>query len=142
LRANCKECDYKVSHEFAISEEGRNYRRKWQNDDRQKNPERSLLRAAKKRAKENNLPFNLELSDIVIPENCPALGIPLFLGKGKVTDNSPTVDKIIPSKGYVKDNIAVISYRANSIKRDATERELHKIADWMRTIFLQQPEVL
>ena len=33
---------------------------------------------------------------------------------------------------YTKNNIAVISHRANSIKNDATPEELQKIADWVR----------
>ncbi len=39
----------------------------------------------------------------------------------------PTLDRIIPSRGYVRGNIAVISFRANFLKRDATLDELRKI---------------
>jgi hypothetical protein len=41
------------------------------------------------------------------------------------------LDRIIPELGYVKHNVVFISNRANSIKNDATERELYDVADWL-----------
>lgn len=87
---------------------------------------------AKQRAKENNLPFDLIESDIIVPEICPVLGIPLQIGIGFRTDDSPSLDKIIPNKGYVKGNIKVISYRANRFKSDALLEEVEKVAAYMR----------
>ena len=101
-------------------------------------PRRKLWYNAKKRAKERDLPFDLEVKDIVIPETCPALGIPLFpcVGKGRVSMkhawNSPTVDRIDPSGGYVKGNIMVISARANFIKNDASLDELEAVLAYVR----------
>ena len=43
-------------------------------------------------------------------------------------DTSPTLDKIIPSKGYVIGNLQVISAKANRIKNDATPEELMLVA--------------
>ena len=43
-------------------------------------------------------------------------------------DTSPTLDKIIPSKGYVLGNLQVISAKANRIKNDATPEELMLVA--------------
>src|SRR5208283_2776809 len=102
--------------------------RKYRND----HPERYMLTEAKRRAKKYGLDFNLELEDIVIPEVCPALGIPLFSGglsEGKRMQgpNSPSLDRVDSSKGYVKDNVRVISWRANKIKSNATADELEKI---------------
>ena len=89
---------------------------------------------AKRRAKEKNLPFNIEKSDVIIPEYCPILNIKLKVNEGVAKDSSPTLDRIIPSKGYVKGNIQVISYRANTIKNDATIEELEKIINYLRRI--------
>lgn len=94
-----------------------------------------LLHKAKIRAKRQNLPFNLELSDIVIPEFCPVL-INLKLesnsgGDKKTKPNSPSLDKILPERGYIKGNVAIISHRANTIKQNATVEELRRVADWL-----------
>ena len=37
-----------------------------------------MLRHAKSRASEKNLPFNITLEDLIIPEKCPILGTPLY----------------------------------------------------------------
>lgn len=80
---------------------------------------------AKKRAKKSDIPFNIEPEDIPnIPEYCPVLGIYIKNGIKSSHDNSPSLDKIIPELGYVKDNIRIISHRANRIKNDATVEEL------------------
>ena len=92
-----------------------------------------LLKGAKQRAKKNNLDFNLELDDIVYGERCPVLGMKFnFMNTGYPKDNSPSLDKIIPKKGYVKGNVAVISFKANSIKRNATLEELEKMTKWLK----------
>ena len=46
------------------------------------------------------------------------------MGNGKIGDTSPTLDKIIPERGYVKGNVQVISHKANSMKRNASLDEL------------------
>ena len=80
----------------------------------------TLFRCAKKRALKKGLEFNIELKDIHIPRKCPILKVPLICS----TRYSPSIDRIYPNKGYVKDNIAVISTLANSMKANATPKEL------------------
>ena len=65
-------------------------------------------------------------------EKCPILGIKLSRSRfiDGPQDNSPSLDKIIPEKGYVKGNIIVISQLANRIKNDATYDEIYKVANW------------
>jgi len=86
------------------------------------NTEKHLLSNAKKRAKKLNLKFNLELSDIIIPKKCPLLNIPIKIGG--IKNNCPSVDRINNSKGYIKGNIRVISFLANSVKRDLNKKLL------------------
>ena len=90
---------------------------------RSKNRVRAMLGSIKHRAKKKGIPFNLCLSDIVIPECCPLLGIKLQFNS-KILDNSPSLDQIIPGLGYTKENTWIISARANRIKNDATPQEL------------------
>jgi len=94
------------------------------------NPERKLLWSARDRAKERGYDFDLELSDIVIPENCPVYGIPLFNGDGAPSDNSPSIDRFDNSKGYTKDNIRIISWKANNIKSNRDLSDLKELVTW------------
>lgn len=80
-------------------------------------------------AKKNDIPFSISLSDLLpIPDNCPVLGIPLRHGIGGTTDGSPSIDRIVPSQGYVPGNVIVVSHKANRIKNDATPEELMAVA--------------
>ena len=102
---------------------------------RHKNPNKRRLQkmvwAARTRAAAENLPFDLEWTDLVMPTHCPVLGFPLSQTFGPVADDSPSLDKFIPSKGYVSDNVAVISRRANIIKSNSSLEELQKLVKWM-----------
>lgn len=100
-----------------------------------------LLERIRSKCKKLGLEFNLTEDDIDIPTLCPVLGRPLKFGversqsyerRGNAppTDDSPSVDRIDPSKGYTKDNIVVVSWRANRIKGNATIEELRMIADF------------
>lgn len=99
---------------------------KWQIE----NPISFMWSSAKSRAKSGNLPFNIEKSDIKIPEECPILKIKLKRTDGSASANSPTLDKIIPSLGYIKGNIQVISYMANIMKSNATPEEILNFCEW------------
>ncbi|WP_209021492.1 hypothetical protein, partial [Proteus mirabilis] len=90
----------------------------------------ALVRQAKRRAARKGLPFDLTSDDIVVPDFCPALGIPLYRAVGRKAQgpNSPTLDRIEPDLGYVRGNVRVISARANQIKSDATPSELLRVA--------------
>lgn len=96
-------------------------------------PEYSLWKHAKARARKQGVPFGIEVSDIHIPENCPVMGIKLRLNKGRPQADSPSLDKFIPSLGYVKGNIWVISFRANSFKSDFTVEQLEQFVAAIRS---------
>jgi hypothetical protein len=98
----------------------------------ERSPERYLLYSAKRRAKKYGVPFALIPEDITIPKACPVLGTELKRGVGGSTDNSPTLDRHIPSLGYVKGNIDIISSLANRIKTDATLEQVEKVLNWMK----------
>lgn len=87
--------------------------------------EYSIYHRAKNRAVKKNLEFNIEISDIIIPEECPILK--------KVMD-IPSIDRIDPNKGYIKGNIQIISNRANMLKNNATLEEISLIYDYFKSI--------
>jgi hypothetical protein len=90
-----------------------------------------MLERVKYRAKNENLPFNLTRGDIFIPTICPILGIQLVRSEGRLTQNSPSLDRIIPALGYVKGNVWVVSMKANTMKNSATVEELRQFARWV-----------
>jgi hypothetical protein len=93
-----------------------------------------------KRAEKANLEFALTVEDIIelcAASKCPLLGIPLRVahesqGKG-LQPNAPSIDRVDSTKGYTKDNVWVISHRANTIKNSATWQELYQIALNLKT---------
>lgn len=103
----------------------------WQNRHRQKrleHPELYLWRNAKYRAKRKGVKFDLDPTDITIPERCPVFGIPLTPHEIKLQDSSPTVDRVRPSLGYVKGNVEVISWKANRLKGECSPEDLQVLA--------------
>lgn len=103
---------------------------------RRKKPERDLLWRSRSNAKTKGLEHTLTIDDIVIPEICPVLGIPLVpnVGKGgKRSYNAPSVDRIDCSKGYTKDNIRVISWRANDLIANGTLEEFRKVVSFLES---------
>jgi len=106
--------------------------RKYANATKQNNPEALLLSGAKRRAKQKGLEFNITHEDIQIPDTCPVLGIPIIRGVGRQTDNSPSIDRIDNSKGYIKGNVRVVSWRINQRKSDMSVTEILALADYIK----------
>ncbi len=100
---------------------------------KERRPHAYLWSKAKYRAAQLGVEFKLEQVDIVIPAVCPVLGIPLEHGEGKATANSPTLDRRDSTRGYVRGNVSVISWRANRLKSDATSAELKALAKFFKT---------
>lgn len=84
-------------------------------------------------AKKRGVKCTITSDDLIIPERCPVLDIPLTIGTRGMSPNSPTLDRIDPTFGYVRGNVAVISWRANRIKGDQTDPAVfEQIAAYMR----------
>jgi hypothetical protein len=93
--------------------------------------EYKIWHRAKSRAKKKGLDFNLEVSDIVIPEVCPVFNVPFDKTNH---DYTYSIDRIDPTKGYVKGNVAIISNKANRIKSDATFDELLQVVHYVKRL--------
>ena len=71
----------------------------------------------------------------LIPKDlkCPVFGTKFSFGKGhnwKFKQNNMSVDRIDNNKGYHKDNIVIVSFKANVMKSSATLKELYQVADF------------
>ena len=103
---------------------------KWNETRRQRHKENPLLemyQSAKTRAKRKGLDFKLNPDDLTLPDKCPVLGIPLIVSEETASNNSPTIDRIDNSKGYIPGNIIIISFKANTIKNTASIEDLQKV---------------
>lgn len=103
-----------------------------------RNPKRywakHVVKNARARAARVGVPFNLTLEYVlsIIPDTCPVFDTPfVFVGNGSPCAESASLDRLIPVKGYVEGNVVVISHSANTIKNNATAKEVAKVAQWM-----------
>lgn len=103
----------------------------WRIARKYKDPQGYLCTRIRNRAKEKGLEFNLEPSDFVVPDVCPVTKLKLFFTDHGITDNTPTVDRIDNSKGYIKGNVAIISWRANKAKSDLSIDEIKALAEYV-----------
>ncbi len=135
----CKDCNVSLDdNNWTIPRRERNdyrctacvkaYGKRW----REENPKRYLWCAAQVRARRNNIPFDITPEDFEIPDRCPVFDIPLLQADGKRQPSSPSLDRIDASKGYVKGNVEIISWRANDLKKDATPEELSLLSNYVQ----------
>lgn len=94
---------------------------------------RKFIKEIRHRANQKGIPVDSRenLLEVPFPEICPVLGCLLKFNKGVWGDDSYSFDKFNPNLGYIKDNIRVISYRANSLKRNSKLEELTKVIQHM-----------
>ena len=105
-----------------------------------KNPIPQMLSNAKIRAKQKGVDFNLTsqyLKEIFPKDNkCPITGFNFefgYINKEKINkNNSPSLDRIIPSKGYVIGNVMVISDLMNRMKQDSTFEDIEKLYNFYK----------
>lgn len=92
----------------------------------------TLFNAAHSRAIKKRYEFNITHEDIIIPEICPYLKVPLKSKFDKDVKQheqyKATLDRIDSTKGYIKGNIQVISLLANIMKNYANEEQLIQFA--------------
>lgn len=111
-RQSCRECNAA-------------YMRIYMRQRRVEAPERTLWERARRRARGRSVKFSLTLNSIQIPAFCPALGIPIVLGESR-SSQSPSLDRIVPCRGYVAGNVRVISDKANRLKGALSLEELRQ----------------
>lgn len=121
-KPHCKACGSK-------RQEQKRRDRTWKND-----AIGVLLSNSRQRAKRSGIEHTLTREDIVIPDVCPVFGIELKREDRDTWMHAPSIDRIDNTRGYVPDNIIVVSRRANILKRDATPDELYTLAIFYRNL--------
>ena len=94
---------------------------------------KEIIRRLKSSAKKRGIYFELsstDLDEIGWPLTCCILGIPLKWNRGEPREDSFSFDRIDSSRGYVKDNLQIISFKANRAKNNLTADELKKFGQY------------
>lgn len=103
----------------------------------------SLLAGLKRRSRKKGVPFDLTRNYLmsIYPEDsrCPVFGIEMAYGgygdgKRGGTENSPSIDRIIPHLGYVPGNVIWVSLKANWMKNCGTVEELFTVAQFYQRL--------
>ena len=100
------------------------------------NPASNMWLRSRQGAKRRGLEFTISVGDLEpLPSHCPILGLPLdYAVKGRTPQpNAASVDRVDNDLGYVPGNVRVISFRANSIKSNATLDELKALVDYFES---------
>jgi isopropylmalate/homocitrate/citramalate synthase len=122
LKDDQKRKENSVEYYSKKREYHREYNREYK---RRERLEKSMYYSAKARSKKHNIPFEISISDIIIPEKCPILQVKMY----SRSEYAPSLDQIIPGIGYTKNNIMVISKKANLMKSNASMHELKVFAE-------------
>ena len=106
-----------------------------QKDKHHSSPWKTMYQTAKRKAMEQGLNFDItpEYLESLYPKDnkCPVFGFNLTISKrGESRDQSPSLDKIIPSKGYVEGNVTIVSLKANRMKNNGSLDDLQKVIDY------------
>ncbi len=140
LQQRCKSCDNFRQAIRRIEKAGeiQAYSLKYARE-RRKNPDhrlQMLLNSSKQRAASRNREHSLTLDEIknLWPEDnkCPVFGFELEWNSAGFRETSPSIDRIDSNKGYTKDNVQIISWKANRIKSNATQEDLEIVAKYMK----------
>ncbi len=99
---------------------------------RSKRPIAGLIRCCKGKCKRREIAFNITEEEFYpLPTHCPVLGIELNYMSTKLGDSSPSLDRLVPSLGYVSGNVKLISMKANRLKAHGTVEELRLVLKYM-----------
>ena len=139
LQSRCRDCDKqyqskrRLENKDSLLEYGRKYTANKRKDFNYRL--QMLLNASKQRASKYNREHTITLDDIKnkypVDGKCPVFGIDLQFNSTGFRDNSPSIDRIDSLKGYTVDNIQIISWKANSIKRNASLEELTLLVNYL-----------
>jgi hypothetical protein len=129
--SHCKDCKNVSKRKYYQTERGKETHREQESVRRSKDKKSVMLTNAKARAMKNNLEFSITKKDIIFTDLCPVFDIKLDYNLKKISDNSPTIDRIDSKKGYMPDNIKIISWKANRVKSNASIEEIEAILSYM-----------
>jgi hypothetical protein len=147
LRSWCKSCchqqtkKYRTEHPDIVKQQDTLHSRQYRARQMVENPKlckaRDMIYNARRRAREKNIEFSITLDNLPwqTQDYCRAFPwVKLIWNNPKWQDDSPSLDRIDNSRGYVPGNVEIISLRANKKKSDSTFEEIHALHEYVTTI--------
>ncbi len=122
----CKKCDYLLVKDYRLTDKG---------------IAAEIVRRTKYVSKKENIPFDLDkewvLNKLIsIDWRCELTGLSMFKRRDNLDHNnsgfqwnSISIDKIIPSLGYTKNNVRFILNQINCFKQDGDDSRLYMLAE-------------
>lgn len=132
-KSRCKFCVNKVNP-YKLSQ--KEYYKLNKEKYKQSGLKHHIIHNVKKYITDDSIDFNILPEDIDIPEYCPILNIRInteYTGQSGPKDNSPSIMLLDESKGYVKDNIMMVSYKANKIRKRFNPDDIRSVLDYIST---------
>jgi glutamate synthase domain-containing protein 2 len=130
--------EYREKNKEAIAAYHKEYREKWRSNMDHHRFFSGRLTDCKMRSKKLNIDCTVDTSYLkeIFPtdKKCPALGMPFKVGYKDGISNSPSLDRIDNSKGYIKGNVVWVSMLANMIKSSATPEQIIRVGEFYRQL--------
>lgn len=100
-----------------------------------------ILPGLKTRAKAKGVDFNLTLDYLlsIAADCCPVDGLPMqwkvdAVPSKRPSPRRPSVDRLLPSRGYVKGNVQIICFQYNTWKRDMTLQDMQLLLAYFQEV--------
>ena len=133
--AKCKE--YRLKNKDRIRDSKHEYRKELQNINKHSDIRTAFLtkRISAMKSRHDSVTLTPEELLELIPKDlkCPVFETKFTFGMQPASldkQRAMTVDRIDNTKGYHKDNVVIISFKANAMKNSATLKELYQVADF------------
>lgn len=110
-----------------------------------KNFIKCLLLAAKARARKHNIEFSITEDNLILVTHCPILKIELIYhrtGSGRPSNNTASIDRLDSSQGYIPDNVQILSWRANNLKKDISLDEMRAMSAYYTKLIESTPQIV
>jgi hypothetical protein len=95
-----------------------------------------IITKTKRRCEKKNIPFNIDRDYMlsIFPKDslCPATNRKMNFGGVSARYLSPSIDRTIPAKGYIKGNVRWVSYMANAIMNEFNADDILKVGHWLK----------
>lgn len=119
------------------SAKGKAVKLKWRRNNAKRAWASTCVSQARLRANKYSVPFNITKEYVlsITPDKCPVFGTPfMFMGNKRPTDRSATLDRLVPTLGYVRGNVVVVSMKANRIKSAYAADDVLLVGSWFSKV--------